>query len=157
VRVAIGAIAGTLGGPATYASELVAAIAARRTAGLEYVVLTDQPEAFSAAGVGAVHVPLAAPSLQAAWDHAGVAAAARRARGGLHHGTKNTLPAVVGRPAVVTVHDLAVYHHPESFAALQRLHLRTHVPHAIRAARAVITVSEHAAGDLRRQFPAAAA
>jgi glycosyltransferase involved in cell wall biosynthesis len=74
----------------------------------------------------------------------------------LYHGTKNTLPFRLPCPAVVTVHDLAVYRHPESFALLQRWHLRSHVPYALRAARAVITVSEHAAGDLRHEFPASA-
>src|SRR5262249_17836631 len=47
--------------------------------------------------------------------------------------------------------------HPESFAAPQRWHLRTHIPLAIGGARVVITVSEHAAADLRTEFPTAAA
>jgi glycosyltransferase involved in cell wall biosynthesis len=57
----------------------------------------------------------------------------------------------------VTIHDLAVYHHPESFAAAQRWHLKVHTPHAVRAARAILTVSEHSAADLRARFPRAAA
>jgi glycosyltransferase involved in cell wall biosynthesis len=58
---------------------------------------------------------------------------------------------------VVTIHDLAVYHHPESFALLQRWHLRAHTPHAVATASAIVAVSEHAASDLRARFPRAAA
>ena len=157
MRIAIGAIVRTLGGPATYAAELAAALAARRTPGIEYVILTDGPEAFASAGVRVEHVPLVTPYAQVLWDHLRIPAALRRVGADLYHGTKNTLPALLPCPAVVTIHDLAVYHHPQSFARLQRWHLRTHTPHAVRVARAVLTVSEHAAADLRARFPAAAA
>jgi len=157
VRVAIGALVRTLGGPATYATELVAALAARRTPDCEYVVITDGPEAFAGVDVEVIRAPLPSAYAQVLWDHVAVPAALRRARAGLYHGTKNTLPLWQPCPAVVTVHDLAVYRHPESFAAVQRWHLRTHVPQAMRTARAVITVSQHAAADLRAEFPAAAA
>jgi glycosyltransferase involved in cell wall biosynthesis len=157
VRVAIGAIVRTLGGPATYATELVRALAARRDAGLEYVVLTDGPEAFAGLGVETLHLPLASAYAQPPWDHLRVPLALRRAGAALYHGTKNTLPFRLPCPAVVTIHDLAVYHHAASFAALQRLHLRVQIPHAVRVARAVLTVSEHAGADLRAAFPAAAA
>lgn len=156
MRIAIGAIVRTLGGPATYATELVAALARRRSTELEYVVLTDGPEAFAGTQVEIVALPLPSPWAQPVWDHLAVPAALLRARADLYHGTKNTLPLWVPCPAVVTVHDLAVYRHPESFAAAQRWHLRTHVPRAVAIARTVLTVSEHAAADLRAEFPAAA-
>jgi glycosyltransferase involved in cell wall biosynthesis len=156
VRVAIGAVVRTLGGPATYARELVRELLRRRTPELEYVVLTDGPEAFRDDAVETVTVPLPTPYAQVWWDHVAIPAALRRVGADLYHGTKNTLPFRLPCPAVVTVHDLAVYRHPESFALLQRWHLRSHVPYALRAARAVITVSEHAAGDLRHEFPASA-
>jgi glycosyltransferase involved in cell wall biosynthesis len=157
MRVAIGAIVRTLGGPATYAVELVRALAARATPGLEYVVLTDGPEAFDGIAVGVEHVPLASPWAQPLWDHVRVPRVLRRIGADLYHGTKNAVPFASPCPTVVTIHDLAVYHHPESFALAQRWHLRVHTPHAVRAARAILTVSEHAAGDLRARFPRAAA
>lgn len=156
MRIAIGAIVRTLGGPATYAVELVTALAARRTAGIEYVVVTDGPEAFDGLDVEVVRAALPTPYAQVWWDHVGVPRALARRAPDLYHGTKNTLPAWLPYPAVVTVHDLAVYRHPRSFATLQRWHLQVHVPHAVRRARAVLTVSEHAAGDLCTRFPAAA-
>jgi len=156
-RIAIGAIVRTLGGPATYAVELVRALAARRTPGVEYVVLTDGPEAFDGIDVALEHVPLRSPWAQPLWDHVQVPRALRRSGADLYHGTKNALPIACPCPAVVTIHDLAVYHHPESFALAQRWHLRTHTPHAVRAARAILTVSEHSARDLRARFPRFAA
>jgi glycosyltransferase involved in cell wall biosynthesis len=156
-RIAIGAIVRTLGGPATYATELVRALAARRTPGIAYVVLTDGPEAFDGIGVATEHLPLRSPWAQPLWDHVLVPRALQRTGAALYHGTKNAVPLACPCPSVVTIHDLAVYHHPESFALAQRWHLRTHTPHAVRAARAILTVSEHSAADLRARFPRAAA
>ena len=152
-RIAIGAIVRTLGGPATYAIELVRALAARRTPGLEYVVATDGPEAFDGIDVAVEHGPLPSPWAQPVWDHVSVRRALRRVRADLYHGTKNAVPLACPCPSVVTIHDLAVYHHPESFAFAQRWHLRVHTPLAMRAARVVLTVSEHSAADLRARFP----
>ena len=45
-------------------------------------------------------------------------------------------------PLVVTVHDLAVLHHPESFNVWTRQYSRRCVPRVVRAARLVIAVSE---------------
>lgn len=156
-RIAIGAVVRTLGGPATYAVELVRALAARRAAEFEYVVLTDGPEAFDGIDVAVEHVPLRSPWAQPIWDHVQIPRVLRRTGAQLYHGTKNAMPIAAPCPCVVTIHDLAVYHHPESFALAQRAHLRTHTPHAMRSARAVLTVSEHSAADLRARFPRAAA
>jgi glycosyltransferase involved in cell wall biosynthesis len=156
-RIAIGAIARTLGGPATYGVELVRALVERRTPGLEYVVLTDGPEAFDGIPVAVEHVPLRSPWAQPLWDHLYVPRVLRRIGADLYHGTKNAVPLRCPCAAVVTIHDLAVYHHPETFALAQRWHLRTHTPHAIRVARTVLTVSEYSAGDLRARFPRFAA
>src|SRR5439155_464462 len=70
----------------------------------------------------------------------------------LYHGTKNVLPWRLRVPAVVTVHDLAVYATPETFARAQRWHLRLLVPRAVAAAARVITPSEHARADLLARF-----
>lgn len=156
-RIAIGAITRTIGGPATYAVELVRALGERRTPGLEYTVLTDGPEAFADMPVAVEHLPLRTPWMQPLWDHVLVPRALRRVGADLYHGTKNVVPLGCRFPAVVTIHDLAVYHHPESFALAQRWHLRAETPHAARAARAIVTVSEHAAADLRARFPRFAA
>jgi glycosyltransferase involved in cell wall biosynthesis len=153
LRVAIGAIAGVRGGPATYAIELVRALCALapETPPLELVLLTDQPDAFSGLGVEVAHIPLPSPYRQPWWDNVAVPLALRRLGADVYHGTKHALP-LLGLPrrlaTVVTVHDLAVYAEPETFSVLQRWQLRVHLRHAAWRADRVICVSRHAAEDV---------
>ena len=51
-------------------------------------------------------------------------------------------------PLVVTVHDLAVFRHPEAFPPWTRRYSRIVVPRVVRAARIVAAVSEFTAGEL---------
>lgn len=152
MKVAIGAVAGTLGGPATYAIELSRALAAR-FASDRFVVLTDCPEAFPS-GIETRRLPLGAPWRQAWWDHVAVPRALARERFDLYHGTKGTLPRRGRTPAVVTVHDLASHTMPETFHPLQRLHLRWETPWAVAHARRILVPSRSTAADLERYFPA---
>jgi glycosyltransferase involved in cell wall biosynthesis len=150
VRIGIGALVGVLGGPATYARELVAALA--RGGGHEYVVFTDQPAAFRGIDVAAVQVPLPTAYHQAVWDHWRLPGLVAAQRVELYHGCKNVLPWRLTVPAVVTVHDLAVYAYPETFAWAQRWHLRLSLPWSVARSRRVIAVSEHARQDIRLRF-----
>jgi len=154
VRVGIGALVGIVGGPATYARELVAALV--RTGGNDYVVFTDRPEAFRPLGVETIEVPLPTPYHQITWDHWRLPGLLVRARVDLYHGTKNVLPWHPPVPAVVTVHDLAVYAHPRSFSWGQRWHLRLLLPRSVAMAARIITPSVHARDDVRARFRVAA-
>src|SRR5690242_18855011 len=53
-------------------------------------------------------------------------------------------------PTVVTVHDLAVWKHPEAFGRWTRAYVPRVVPRVVRAARRVIAVSEFTASELER-------
>jgi len=53
-------------------------------------------------------------------------------------------------PTVVTVHDLAVWKHPEAFGRWTRTYVPRVVPRVVRAARRVIAVSEFTASELER-------
>src|SRR5262249_26031206 len=117
-----------------------------------YVVFTDRPDAFAADAVEMVHVPLASPWHQATWDHARLPGLVARAGVRLYHGTKNVLPWRLAVPAVVSVHDLAVYACPETFAAPQRWHLRLLLPRSAARAARVITGSRHARADILARF-----
>jgi glycosyltransferase involved in cell wall biosynthesis len=69
----------------------------------------------------------------------------RMRRGGaqLVHGPANSLPLLrFGLPGVVTIHDLAIYDHPEWFPAGQWFATRVVVPRSVRRARAIICPSE---------------
>jgi glycosyltransferase involved in cell wall biosynthesis len=153
MRIGIGAILGTLGGPATYARELIGALT-RIDPGTEYVVITDAPALLPAGlpNLRCVTAPLPTALLQPLWDHVFVPSVIRRYGLDLYHGTKGTLPLWRGCREVVTVHDLAVYRQPDSFAWLQRLHQRAHTPFAVRRAARVIAVSEFGRRDLLDRF-----
>ena len=150
VRIGIGALLGITGGPATYARELVSALA--RLGGHEYVVFTDRPEAFAGLDVTTAHVPLPTAYHQVTWDHGRLRRLLAEQRVDLYHGTKAVLPWRLRQPAVVTVHDLAVYAHPDTFAWPQRVHFRLFVPPSVARARLVIADSTHARADLIARF-----
>ncbi|HEV7732186.1 MAG TPA: glycosyltransferase family 1 protein [Candidatus Binatia bacterium] len=150
MRVGIGALVGIVGGPATYARELVTALA--RRARHRYVVFTDRPELFAALDVECVTVPLRTTYHQVTWDHVRLPGLLGAHRVDLYHGTKNVLPWRLSVPGVVTVHDLAVYACPETFAWPQRLHFRLCVPPSVARAVRVIADSAHARDDLVARF-----
>jgi len=154
-RVAIGAVVGTLGGPSTYARELVFALAKHSRPDLRFIVITDRPGAFAGLPVEVMGAPLLTPYMQVFWDHVLVRVALRRSQADLYHGTKQVLPLGERRPQVVTIHDLAVYRHPATFSRLQRWHLFAHTPHALARAQRVIAVSQRTAQDIVGRFPEA--
>ena len=145
MRIGIGAQLGIVGGPATYASELARALARLGgQGGHDYVVFTDRPDAFDGAGVETVSVPLPTTYHQVVWDHATLPGLLRRHGVALYHGTKGIRPFRCPVPAVVTVHDLAVYAFPETFALPQRWHFRLCVPPSVARSARVIADSAHA-------------
>jgi alpha-1,3-rhamnosyl/mannosyltransferase len=67
----------------------------------------------------------------------------RRDGAQLVHGPANALPLLpVGLPEVVTIHDLAIYDHPEWFPSGQWFATRIVVPQSARRARIIICPSE---------------
>jgi len=117
LRVAIGAVAGVTGGPATYVVELLHAMADLDPDDIELHVLTDRPELFAGRSNLEVHsLPLPNAWHQPLWDNVRVPAALFRIRPDIYHGTKHALP-LVGLPrvaSVVSIHDLAVYAEPDA-------------------------------------------
>jgi glycosyltransferase involved in cell wall biosynthesis len=79
-----------------------------------------------------------------------------RMRGGgaqLVHGPANSLPLLrFGLPGVLTIHDLAIFDHPDWFPAGQWFATRIVVPQSIRRARAIIGPSEATKQALVRIF-----
>ena len=151
MKVAIGAVAGTIGGPATYAVELARALVAAYPED-QFVALTDRPAAFTDV-CETQTVTMRTPWEQPFWDHVRVPRALERGGFDLYHGTKGVLPRRGATPAVVTIHDLASHVMPETFRRVQRLHLHWETPWALSRARAVLVPSQSTASDLARFFP----
>jgi glycosyltransferase involved in cell wall biosynthesis len=82
--------------------------------------------------------------------------AMRRDGAQLIHGPANALPLLhLGLPGVVTIHDLAIYDHPEWFPAGQWFATRVVVPRSISRARIIICPSLATRNALVRLFGAA--
>lgn len=150
LNIAIGAITGTIGGPATYAIELVKALVAAHPDD-RFVVLTDKPQAFADICETRA-VALRSAWEQPLWDHVRVPRVLAGEKFDLYHGTKGVLPRRGATPAVVTIHDLASHVMPRSFHLAQRIHLAWETPWALTRARAVLVPSESTAADLARIF-----
>ncbi|MHC4958789.1 MAG: glycosyltransferase family 4 protein [Planctomycetota bacterium] len=141
IRVALHVNAGPRGGPRTYGVALARALAA--TGDIDLVVLTEDPEPFGDIPT----VRLRGPRPFA--DHVTVPRLLRRLSADVYHNTKNSLPRVaLPCPAVVTLHDLAYHHFPETFGFFSRLYLKVHHEHAAHRADRIICVSNHAKRDV---------
>jgi len=82
----------------------------------------------------------------------------RRDGAQLIHGPANSLPLlVVGLPGVVTIHDLAIYDHPEWFPADQWFATRVVVPRSVHQARLIICPSNATKLAITRLFGVEAA
>ena len=77
----------------------------------------------------------------------------RRDGAQLIHGPANALPLLrLGLPGVVTIHDLAIYDHPEWFPSGQWFATRVVVPQSARRARIIICPSEATKRAMIRLF-----
>jgi alpha-1,3-rhamnosyl/mannosyltransferase len=77
----------------------------------------------------------------------------RAARAQVVHGPANTLPLVrVGIPGVVTIHDLAIYEHPEWFPRGQWFATRVLVPQSVRRAKLIVCPSQATMAAAARHF-----
>ncbi|MBL8729865.1 MAG: glycosyltransferase family 4 protein [Planctomycetes bacterium] len=154
LHVALSVLCGTTGGPATYGTRLLAALA--RIDDLRITALTDRPDALAATGVQCVPLPMRGGIDRLRWQHVAVPRALRRLAPDVYHDTKNALPFGLRVPAVVTVHDLAYHTVPRTFPAASRWFLRAATRHAVRRARAIVVPSQATAADLARFHPGSA-
>lgn len=107
----------------------------------------DGLEGFSVRSLSsAVRIPFFGP-------HISAARAFRAAEVDILHGPANVLPLAWHGPAILTVHDLLIYDHPEWFPSGQWLSTKIVVPRSIRQARRLIVPSEAVRESLGRHFP----
>ncbi|MCK6480858.1 MAG: glycosyltransferase family 4 protein [Planctomycetes bacterium] len=148
MRVALGVVAGTVGGPRSYGLGLVRALVEEFPSD-EWMVLTDRPGDFEGVPLAALErVPLPAKVLRPAVERALVPRILRRLAPDLYHGTKHSLPPGLPCPGVATIHDLAFLVLPRTFPASSRLWLRAEARAAVRRAARLVAPSAHTKRDL---------
>lgn len=76
-----------------------------------------------------------------------LAARALRDRVAVVHHAGGTMPFVRSVPGIVTLHDLQPLSNPERFGLVKRTYIRALAPRSLRAARAVICLTEFTAAD----------
>lgn len=86
-----------------------------------------------------------------AYSHLLLAAWLTRDRLDVFHAPANVMPLSYNRPTVVTIHDVAIYDHPEWFPP-QSISTKLLVPQTVKKAAAVIAVSKTTKRDVLRLF-----
>ncbi|MGR3310810.1 MAG: glycosyltransferase family 4 protein [Candidatus Brocadiales bacterium] len=148
MKIAIAAILGTIGGPRTYAYNLIKNLSEIDKEN-EYIILTDNTEDLNEIdGIQKIKIGSSSPYTRIVWDHFKVPLYLKRYGIDLYHNTKNALPLFSHTKSVVTIHDMAPFLFPESFTFMQRTHLQFHFRHAAKSAKKVITVSEQSRKDI---------
>jgi glycosyltransferase involved in cell wall biosynthesis len=153
-RTMLNPLSGERAGVGHYTFHIVKAILAvdRRN---EYVLYFDHrmPAAVTEAFVGPRVMVRRLPFsrygkwLPFAYAHLLLAAYLQRDNLDVFHAPANVMPLSYNRPTVVTIHDLAIYQHPEWFPS-QVASTKILVPQTVRNAAAVIAVSQATKKDL---------
>ncbi len=87
-----------------------------------------------------------------AYSHVLVGRVISKAKLDVFHSPANVIPMQYNKPAVVTVHDLAIYQHPEWFPPKQDFSVNVLVPKSLQKAAQIIAVSDATASDIKKQF-----
>lgn len=87
-----------------------------------------------------------------AYSHVLVGRVLNKANLDLFHSPANVIPMQYNKPAVVTVHDLAIYEHPEWFPPKQDFSVNVLVPKSLQKAARIIAVSQATSNDIQKRF-----
>jgi glycosyltransferase involved in cell wall biosynthesis len=87
------------------------------------------------------------------WEQTAAAVLASRVRPAVWHGPHYTMPLLGRVPAVVTIHDLTFFDHPEWHERSKVLYFRRMIRASARRAAALVCVSGHTARRLRALIP----
>lgn len=70
----------------------------------------------------------------------------------IFHAPANIMPLTYERPTIITVHDLAIYQHPEWFPPKQKFSTRISVPKSVKKASAIIAISQSTKKSIIKYF-----
>lgn len=119
----------------------------------DYRTMREAAQTFDQANVRIRFFPFSSYGkfLPFAYSHLLVAAALYKERLDVLHAPANIMPLGYAKTTVVTLHDLAIYKHPEWFP-MQIFSTRLLVPQSLKKAKHIIAVSEATKTDLRELF-----
>ncbi|MBR5706304.1 MAG: glycosyltransferase family 4 protein [Bacteroidaceae bacterium] len=92
------------------------------------------------------------PLRGSAWRTFGIASAAKKDSVDIFHGLSNELPARLGIPSVVTIHDVAFKTFPKMYNAFNRFTYDKKWRHACRIADRIIAISQSTKQDIIRFY-----
>lgn len=144
-------------GAGVYTVALARGLAARPDVELHLLARRDDADRWSSlAPGGAVHAdaPARRPA-RLAWEQARAPALGAGLGIDVWHGPHYTMPLRLDVPAVVTIHDLTFFDHPEWHERTKVLFFRRMIRAAAARARVLVAVSTHTAGRLRDVAPPA--
>lgn len=90
------------------------------------------------------------PPLRIAWEQVALPRHLSTLKPDLLHGLAYALPAGWPGPSVVTIYDLSFLRYPAAFKTANRIYLTASTRAAVRRARRILTISEHARRDIVR-------
>jgi glycosyltransferase involved in cell wall biosynthesis len=146
VRVSLdgSAIPDPPGGAGRYVLELAGALSRRHDVDLTVVTRTGDVTRWPPPV--AARAPALRP-LRLGWEQVGLPRVVRHLGVQVHHGPHYTAPLALGLPAVVTVHDLSFFTHPEWHQRTKVAFFRSAIRTSARHAAALVAVSQ-ATADL---------
>ncbi|MDP9452358.1 MAG: glycosyltransferase family 4 protein [Actinomycetota bacterium] len=149
VALDVSAVPARPAGAGIYVLRLVEALAGADEVDLELVAAVGDGRRWEAAAPAA-HVHAVAPGRRPArlvWEQAQAPALASRL-GDLWHGPHYTMPLRAGVPAVVTIHDLTFFDHPEWHERAKVVYFRKMIRASAERADTLVCVSQHTAARL---------
>lgn len=141
-------VPGVVGGSETSTITTLHAIAAERPSDLRYVLfalapfIDAHPELAESYDVEVLPFSGRLKGLRVGAEQSWLSAKIRRHRVDVMHHMGGTMPLVPGPPALLSIHDLQPFHHPENFHPAKRAWLQVVVPRSIARAELVLTPSE---------------
>ena len=150
MRIAIGAFLGVLGGPRTYAYNLIKNLI-KIDKENQYFFISDHFDGLDKIeGLERIKLNRGSAYTQIFWDHMKIPVVLKKYKIDIYHDAKNVLPLLCPCKSLVTIHDLAPFLLPETFQTLQRFSHKFHMQWAVAKAKRIITVSENSREDIIR-------
>jgi glycosyltransferase involved in cell wall biosynthesis len=141
-------------GAGVYTINIARGLAARADVDLHLLTRRGDPGRWSAIAPTATTHALAPDRrpVRLAWEQARAESAVRAIEPDVWHGPHYTMPLRASVPAVVTVHDLTFFDHPEWHERTKVLYFRRMLAAAARRAAVLVCISEYTADRVRERL-----